>query len=78
MVSRNCSLRFAILFPLSHKVGPGVDIILRLPDRLTFEFLDIIIVLFVLLIVVFFANSGHHVGILKTGVGATRNEGLFL
>ena len=33
MVSRNCILRFAILFPLEHKVGPGVDM-LRLPDRL--------------------------------------------
>lgn len=33
MVSRDWFVRFAILFPLEHKVGPGVDI-LRLPDRL--------------------------------------------
>lgn len=33
MVSRNRFLRFAILFPLEHKVGPGVDM-LRRPDRL--------------------------------------------
>ena len=35
LVSRHCSLRSAILLPLEHKVGTGVDIILRLPDRLT-------------------------------------------
>lgn len=33
MVSRNCFLRFAILFPLEHSMRPGVDM-LRLPDRL--------------------------------------------